>query len=415
MVMHILGSSRLDTIGHAIESNSHYRQTECKFPLTWTLSPLREVAPLQRGFDLPTSQIRPGQYPVVYSNGVLDHHCQFMVKGPGVVTGRSGTLGRVQFVEEDYWPHNTSLWVTSFCGNDPKFIYYLYNYIGLDRFRSGSGVPTLNRNDVHQHLVACPPVGEQRAIVEVLSDVDGLLDALGSLIIKKRVIKSATMQQLLSGVSRLPDFRGKWTTKRIGEISDVDPESLPSNTDQDFRFNYISLEQIETGSLLGFSEERFQTAPSRARRILRYGDVLMSTVRPNLMAHFLYNGQVDNAICSTGFAVLRVKKELCDPGFLYAQLFGEMVKRQVEKMLVGSNYPAINSYDVRRIEIELAPTVGEQSAVVSVLSDMDSEISALEKRRDKVCAIKQGLMQQLLTGRIRLPLPPDPADEEEVP
>lgn len=413
--MHISSSKQVNPVGRAIAPNSSYRQNECKLPLTWTLSPLREVAPLQRGFDLPTSQIRPGPYPVVYSNGVLDHHRQFMVKSPGVVTGRSGTLGRVHFIEADYWPHNTSLWVTSFCGNDPKFIYYLYSYIGLDRFHSGSGVPTLNRNDVHQQVVACPPVSEQRAIVEVLSDVDELLEALGSLIIKKRVIKSATMQQLLSGVSRLPGFSGKWMTKRIGDISDIDPENLSNSTDQDFKFNYISLEQIEAGILLGFSEERFQTAPSRARRILRDNDILMSTVRPNLMAHFLYNNQVDNAVCSTGFAVLRSKNKLCNPGFLYAHLFGHIVNRQIEGMLVGSNYPAINSYDVRRIEIPLAPTVDEQSAIVSVLSAMDAEIAALEKRRDKVRAIKQGMMQQLLTGRIRLPLPAESGDEELVP
>ena len=125
-----------------------------------------------------------------------------MVKSPGVVTGRSGTIGKVHFIEKDYWPHNTSLWVTSFCGNDPKFIYYLYTYVDLARLHSGSGVPTLNRNDVHQHMVACPPLAEQRAIAEALSDVDGLLRTLEALVAKKRAIKQAAMQQLLTGKTR---------------------------------------------------------------------------------------------------------------------------------------------------------------------------------------------------------------------
>ena len=105
----------------------------------WETRRLGNIAPLQRGFDLPTSQIRPGSYAVVYSNGVLHHHERAMVNGPGVVTGRSGTIGKVHFIEKDYWPHNTALWVTSFCGNDPKFIYYLYPHwsyaipIGLRR------------------------------------------------------------------------------------------------------------------------------------------------------------------------------------------------------------------------------------------------------------------------------------------
>ena len=298
---------------------------------------------------------------------------------------------------------------------------FLYAIAQCDRFIEtasisyGTHMPRADWGILRNFRVRLPKVAEQYAIGEVLSDVDGLLESLDSLIMKKRVIKHATMQRLLTGASRLPGFRGKWVTRRIGEISDIDPENLPSNTDRDFRFNYISLEQIETGTLLGFSEERFQTAPSRARRVLRYGDVLMSTVRPNLMAHFLYKCQVDNAICSTGFAVLRSKNKLCNPGFLYEHLFGHIVNRQIEQMLVGSNYPAINSYDVRRIKIPLAPTADEQAAIVSVLSDMDDEISALEKRRDKVRAIKEGMMQQLLTGRVRLPLPAESEDEELVP
>jgi type I restriction enzyme, S subunit len=100
----------------------------------WKTTQLVNVAPLQRGFDLPNSEVREGSYPVVYSNGILNHHADFQVKGPGVVTGRSGTIGTVTFVEQDFWPHNTSLWVTDFKGNDRKFVFYLYTLIGLDRF-----------------------------------------------------------------------------------------------------------------------------------------------------------------------------------------------------------------------------------------------------------------------------------------
>ena len=190
------------------------KQSKGEIPSGWTLASLREIAPLQRGFDLPTSSIRPGPYPVVYSNGVLVHHHRAMVEGPGVVTGRSGTIGKVHFVDEDYWPHNTSLWVTSFRGNDPKFVYYLYCYINLARMLSGSGVPTLNRNDVHQYMAARPPPAEQRTIAAALSDVDGLLAALEELIAKKRAVKQAAMQQLLTGSTRLPGFDGEWETKR---------------------------------------------------------------------------------------------------------------------------------------------------------------------------------------------------------
>ena len=180
------------------------------FSGAWETKRLGEIAPLQRGFDLPTSQIQPGSYAVVYSNGVLQHHERAMVKGPGVVTGRSGTIGKVHFIEKDYWPHNTALWVTSFRENDPKFIYYLYTHINLVQFLSGSGVPTLNRNDVHQHLVACPPLPEQRAITTILSDMDAGVAALERRRAKTRAVKQGMMQQLLTGRVRLVKSKQSW-------------------------------------------------------------------------------------------------------------------------------------------------------------------------------------------------------------
>jgi type I restriction enzyme S subunit len=170
----------------------------------WNQRKLLGIAPLQRGFDLPNRQLEAGPYPVVYSNGILNHHKTFMVRGPGLVTGRSGTLGVVQFIEEDYWPHNTTLWVTDFKGNDPKFVYYLYTHIGLDKFGTGSGVPTLNRNDVHDYSVSIPSdLEEQVFIATTLSDVDAEITMLETKLTKARQLKTGMMQELLTGRIRL--------------------------------------------------------------------------------------------------------------------------------------------------------------------------------------------------------------------
>ena len=170
----------------------------------WEVKKLGMVAPLQRGFDLPTSRLIKGNYPVVYSNGILNFHNKYQAKAPGVVTGRSGTIGKVTFVEADYWPHNTSLWVTDFKENSPKFIYYLYIFIGLERFGTGSGVPTLNRNDVHAFQIPIPPTQEeQKAIAQVLSDMDTEIAALEQKRDKYKAIKQGMMQELLTGKTRL--------------------------------------------------------------------------------------------------------------------------------------------------------------------------------------------------------------------
>ncbi|MFI3310229.1 restriction endonuclease subunit S [Ewingella allii] len=173
-------------------------------PEDWEEREIGQFAPLQRGFDLPASKRSEGLYPVVYSNGIVNTHNHFQVKGPGVVTGRSGTLGKVHHIECDFWPHNTSLWVTKFINSDSKFVYYIFKYIGFERFASGSGVPTLNRNDAHSFKVAIPSsLKEQTAIATVLSDMDAELVTLEKKLAKVRDIKQGMMQQLLTGRIRL--------------------------------------------------------------------------------------------------------------------------------------------------------------------------------------------------------------------
>jgi len=170
----------------------------------WVERKLGTVAMLQRGFDLPNSVRTDGDFPVVYSNGIMATHTTFMCEGPGVVTGRSGTIGNVTFVLGRYWPHNTALWVKNFFGNDARYVFYLLQFVDLRRFASGSGVPTLNRNDAHDDPVRIPPdVDEQRAIGSVLDDIEAEIQALETRLEKARQVKEGMMQNLLTGRIRL--------------------------------------------------------------------------------------------------------------------------------------------------------------------------------------------------------------------
>src|SRR5690606_486553 len=137
-------------------------------------------------------------------------HNQAAVNGPGVVTGRYGTIGEVFFVEEDFWPLNTTLFISDFQGNDPLFISYLLKTIDYHIYSGKSGVPGVNRNDLHEIVVKRPPLEEQRTIARALRDVDALIAELDKLIAKKRAVKTAVMQQLLTGKRRLPGFEGEW-------------------------------------------------------------------------------------------------------------------------------------------------------------------------------------------------------------
>lgn len=139
-------------------------------PQEWKKLRFDEVAVLQRGHDLPVSLQVPGKYPVVTSSGISGTHHEFIAKGPGVLTGRSGSVGRVHYIEQDYWPHNTTLYVIDFKGNLPRYIYYLLQFINPAKVANSTGVPTLDRNNVHKLIVDHPSLDEQKRIVAILDE-----------------------------------------------------------------------------------------------------------------------------------------------------------------------------------------------------------------------------------------------------
>ena len=142
----------------------------------WPQVPLGEVITLQRGFDLPSQDRKPGRVPIISSSGITDYHSEVGVPGPGVVTGRYGTIGQVFLSKEDFWPLNTTLWVKDFHGNDPLWASYLLRTIDFMSCSDKSSVPGVNRNDLHRILVLLPTLDEQRAIAGVLGALDDKIE-----------------------------------------------------------------------------------------------------------------------------------------------------------------------------------------------------------------------------------------------
>lgn len=146
-------------------------------PDTWEVLPLEEVATLQRGFDITKNEQQSGPYPVVSSSGVQSSHIEYKVAGPGVVVGRKGSAGEVYFVEPDFWPHDTTLWVKDFHGNRPDFVFYLLSRFDFRPYITGVANPSLNRNHVHPATVGVPPLDEQKQIAEMLYEAEGKISS----------------------------------------------------------------------------------------------------------------------------------------------------------------------------------------------------------------------------------------------
>lgn len=362
----------------------------------WSAELLGNVATLQRGFDLPYRLRKSGTVPIVTSSGVEETHCEAKVKAPGVVTGRYGTIGEVFFVRQDFWPLNTTLYVRDFHGNDPLFVSYLLRTIDFRTHSAKSGVPGVNRNDLHEIVVPLPPTkAEQEAIADALSDADALIESLERLLAKKRQLKQGTMQELLAGKRRLPGSSGEWEVKAFGEVARPRKERIDPRRTGPKEF-CIELEHIEqaTGRLVGHAAI---SEDSSLKSVFHEGDVLFGKLRAYLRKYWLANRE---GVCSTEIWVLVAKQSIVIAQFLF-----QLVKldRFIEaaSSAYGTHMPRSDWNVVKNFEIRL-PTPSEQVAIATILSDMDAEIAALEEKLAKARRIKQGMMQELLTGRIRL-------------
>lgn len=174
-----------------------------RIPVEWEETQIGNATTLQRGHDITEMELQEGPYPVVSSSGIIGYHCEYTSKGPNVVVGRKGTIGKVHYIEQDLWAHDTSLYVTNFHGNNEKYFYYLFTYLNLAQYGTKSGSPSLNRNDVHPVFVALPKPYEQKQIVNILLDYDYDMDSLVANLAKIKHLKTALMQDLLTGKKRV--------------------------------------------------------------------------------------------------------------------------------------------------------------------------------------------------------------------
>jgi len=371
----------------------------------WVQKKLEEVAPLQRGFDLPSDLIRPGDIPIVYSNGIQQYHEVGMATAPGLVTGRSGTIGKLHFIEHgEYWPHNTSLWVTDFKGNAPRFVYYLYGSIGMSRFSSGSGVPTLNRNDVHAFNALIPnSSAEQQKIAECLSSVDELIAAQARKMDALKAHKKGLMQQLFPREGetqprlRFPEFQnaGEWEVKRLEQIGRVIRGASPRpKGDSRYYGGLVPRLMVQdvtrdgkwvTPQIDSLTEEGAQLSrpcPAGTLTIVCSGSVgVVSFLAGDACIHdgFLALVDIDESIATKDFLfhTLSTLREQFEKGATHGGVFTNLTTT------------GIDLFEIKR------PGIPEQQRIATCLSNLDSLITAETQKLETLKTHKKGLMQQL--------------------
>ena len=288
----------------------------------------------------------------------------------------------------------------------PRFIYHWLSLESVRRhfisITTGQAYPQISLAQVRSAEVPLPPLEQQVAIADALSEMDELLAGLDQIIAKKRDLKEAAIQQLLTGQTRLPGFQGKWEVKRLGEVATFHKgRGLPKSS-----LNPYGIEPcIHYGELFTRYPETIETIYSRtddgagAFRSVAH-DVLMPTsdVTPRGLAKASCV-QVDDVILGGDILVIRCNSKLVFGSFLSYTIRHQ--EDQILQLVTGTTVFHLYGRDMAKLTLSL-PSVGEQIAIVEALTDMAAEITALEARRDKTRGLKQGMMQELLTGRTRL-------------
>jgi type I restriction enzyme S subunit len=288
---------------------------------------------------------------------------------------------------------------------EPRYVYHFLSQPSVRRhfnsITTGQAYPQLSLVQVRETQIAMPSFKEQHAIATALSDVDALLAAQEKLIAKKRDIKQAAKQQLLTGKQRLPGFSGAWEVKRLGDVAELkNGFAFKSSTYTELgQFKVITIANVQNGYMTVEECNKVADIPAdlqRHQKLMRRDILISMTGNVGRVC------RVAEDDCLLNQRVGKLVPYAIDDDFFFSQLCQPTFAAEMTLRATGGAQGNLGKSDIVDYELAVPGSVEEQTAIATILSDMDAEIVALEQQRDKTRALKQGMMQELLTGRIRL-------------
>ncbi len=382
------------------ENRPGYKQTKAGWiPQEWECARFDKLLHLQRGFDLPQANRKQGNIPVFASNGLVGYHNEAKVSAPGIVTGRSGSIGKVAFIEQDFWPLNTTLFVTNFHGNSPLYTFHFLQHFKLERFSNGTGVPTLNRNDVHSRQITFPPLPEQQKIADILSTWDEAIEQTRKLIDAKKRRKKGLMQQLLTGRKRLPGFQSNWEERILGDL--VKPISRPVPK-PNIPYQATGIRSHGKGTFTRMVDDPTKVAMDTLYEI-QEGDLIVNITFAWEGAIAIVSEKDSDGLVSHRFPTYEIRHDACDREFLKQLILTQRFVWDLGIISPGGagRNRVLNQKDFLKMKL-LIPSQAEQHEIGCLFIIADREITYLEAELKAFEKQKRGLMQKLLTGEVRV-------------
>ena len=390
-----------------------YKQTEVGvIPEEWEAAAIGEVFNITAGGDVDPKRSQTYQderhpHPI-YSNALTNRglygYCSYADHPANSITVTArGMVGAANFRDHAYTAIGRVLVLQPY--KEIAGIYFSEVINNRVNFANEStGVPQLTAPQISKYQLPVPPLPEQRAIAAALSDVDGLLGGLDRLIAKQRDLKQAAMQQLLTGQTRLPGFKGEWVVMTLGELGSFTKGSgIKKDESQSGPIPCIRYGEIYTRHHDYIKEfHSFISAEvAVTASLLKQGDILFAGSGETKAEIGKCVAFVNDCEAYAGGDIVILRPQGVDSLFLGFSLNTPAINRQKASRGQGDAVVHIGSSALADISLNLPP-LPEQTAIAFVLSDMDAELAVLEQRREKTRALKQGMMQELLTGRTRL-------------
>jgi len=377
----------------------------------WETLPLGDVLTFQRGFDITKAEQRDGPYWVISSSGPKSKNENYKVAGPGVVIGRKGSLGTVFYSHENYWPHDTTLWVKDFHGNDPKFAYYYLQVMGLERLDAGSSNPSLNRNHIHTIPVLWPALVIQRRIAGVLSAYDDLIENSQRRIkileeMARRLYREWFVHFRFPGHedctfvdSPLGEIPEGWEVCNVKDIASVTygfPFASKNFNTTGTGVPVIRIRDISEGRSSTFTEE-----DAESKYHIRNGHILVGM-----------DGDFHMCVWSSGHAFQNQRVARFEPrrevGNYYLFLALEKPIHDFNKAIVGTTVAHLGDMHIKTIKI-LIPNSDLNRRAREILEPVSGQIIALKQQIQNLRRTRDLLLPRLLSGQIDVEALPEPS------
>lgn len=392
--------------------------------MTYPERKLGDLLMFQRGFDITKQQQSDGLVPIVSSSGVSSFHNESKVAGPGVVIGRKGSLGTVHYLDTDYWPHDTTLWVKDFKANSPRFLSYFLATLHLEVFDTGSSNPTLNRNHVHKIRVQCAPAPVQRKIAAILATYDdliannrrriALLEGVADEIYREWFVRMRFPGHQALGLNGL--LPQGWTRRPLGELTKLIKRGISPDYSDQGEGIILNQKCIRDGKV-SLAESRCHETPVPDEKLIRHGDVLINSTGVGTLGRVaVFDLAFEGITCDSHVTILRPDERRVQPAYLGPTV--AFLQGYFESMAAGSTGQAELSRELIARTKVMVPTEDLQRLFAERVTSMMCLRRILQDAAVVLADTRDALLPRLISGRLKVDhldirLPPSMRAEAE--